>query len=48
MVEDIDVADPRMASDHGSVTIILDKAQWEAKLEEAKTRRKIVRFHKIS
>ncbi|KAG0582914.1 hypothetical protein KC19_3G095300 [Ceratodon purpureus] len=34
--------DPRMAGDHGSTTIILNKSQWEAKLEEAKARRKIV------
>ena len=42
------MADPKMASDHGSVTIILNKSQWEEKLEEAKSRRKIVRFHESS
>lgn len=44
----LDVADPKMAGQHGSCTIILSKSQWQAKIDEAKTRRKIVWRHRNS
>jgi len=45
IIEFLDVADPKMAGEHGSCTIILDKSQWQTKIDEAKSRRKIVRMN---
>nr|PNR50640.1 hypothetical protein PHYPA_009826 [Physcomitrium patens] len=36
------VDDPKMAEDHGSCTIITNKSHWQAKLDDAQSRQKIV------
>jgi len=47
IIEFLNVADPKMPGEHGSCTIILDKNQWQTKIDEAKSRKKIVRIHSI-